>query len=311
MPLAVVGIFATFIVWLIATIPVAIEILFLLLPWSLGWIPTVNVPLARMLFWFFGHPLVYFWLLPTYVMYYTMLPKLAGGKLVLRFRGPPHLSVARALLRAGRDSSPIHRAGNQQHLEVRSRVLDDAGGGAKPRDRVHSCRLDGTWRPHKGGRGLFGWWKKLPYLDRTAGFSVISFAASFIFIFGGVTGIINASYNLDTSCTIPRGFRRIFIRPSPAPRFPSYIGMSLSPAGETDRKEDQISQLRTCGCPTSDAWHHDLFDRAVYRRCRRRTAAHEHGIDLHQSALAALSRRLAGGENAREHRRNDHDHSPQ
>src|SRR4249919_4216430 len=34
-PLAVVGIFAAFIVWLIATLPVAIEILFLLLPWSL------------------------------------------------------------------------------------------------------------------------------------------------------------------------------------------------------------------------------------------------------------------------------------
>jgi cytochrome c oxidase subunit 1 len=78
-PLAVVGIFATFIVWLIATTPVAIEILFLLIPWSMGWVPTINVPLARMLFWFFGHPLVYFWLLPTYVMYYTMLPRLCGG----------------------------------------------------------------------------------------------------------------------------------------------------------------------------------------------------------------------------------------
>ena len=86
-PLAVVGIFATFIIWLIATAPVAIEILFLLLPWSMGWVPTVNVPLARMLFWFFGHPLVYFWLLPTYVMYYTMLPKLAGGKLYSDFAG--------------------------------------------------------------------------------------------------------------------------------------------------------------------------------------------------------------------------------
>ncbi len=37
--------------------------------------------LYQHLFWFFGHPLVYFWLLPAYVMYYTMLPKLAGGKL--------------------------------------------------------------------------------------------------------------------------------------------------------------------------------------------------------------------------------------
>src|SRR6187401_1884801 len=42
-PLGVVGIFAAFIVWLIATIPVAIEIIFMLLPWSLGWVPTVNV----------------------------------------------------------------------------------------------------------------------------------------------------------------------------------------------------------------------------------------------------------------------------
>src|SRR6266496_1026003 len=87
MPLGVMGIFATFIVWFIATIPVAIEIIFLLIPWSLGWTKTVNVPLARMLFWFFGHPLVYFWLLPAYVMYYTMLPKLAGGKLFSDFAG--------------------------------------------------------------------------------------------------------------------------------------------------------------------------------------------------------------------------------
>ncbi len=86
-PLAVVGIFATFIIWLIATTPVAIEVIFLLIPWSMGWVATVNVPLARMLFWFFGHPLVYFWLVPAYVMYYTMLPKLAGGKLFSDFAG--------------------------------------------------------------------------------------------------------------------------------------------------------------------------------------------------------------------------------
>jgi len=80
-PLAVVGMFTTFIVWFIATLPVAFEILVLLLPWSLGITQGVNVMLARTLFWFFGHPLVYFWLLPAYVMFYTFLPKLSGGKL--------------------------------------------------------------------------------------------------------------------------------------------------------------------------------------------------------------------------------------
>src|SRR5690606_17266114 len=33
---------------------------------------------ARILFWFFGHPLVYFWLIPAYVSWYTMLPKQLG-----------------------------------------------------------------------------------------------------------------------------------------------------------------------------------------------------------------------------------------
>src|SRR6056297_1627289 len=42
-PLAVVGMFTTFIVWFIATLPVAFEILVLLLPWSLGITQGVNV----------------------------------------------------------------------------------------------------------------------------------------------------------------------------------------------------------------------------------------------------------------------------
>jgi len=80
-PLAVVGMLATFTVWLTATLPLAFEVLVQLVPWSLGLTDTVNVVLARTLFWFFGHPLVYFWLLPAYVMFYTMLPQVAGGKL--------------------------------------------------------------------------------------------------------------------------------------------------------------------------------------------------------------------------------------
>jgi cytochrome c oxidase subunit I len=81
LPLAVLGMLVTFIIWFVCTIPLAIEVLFMLIPWSLGWVETINIPLARTLFWFFGHPLVYFWLLPAYVVYYVMLPKIAGGKL--------------------------------------------------------------------------------------------------------------------------------------------------------------------------------------------------------------------------------------
>src|SRR5690606_11179118 len=52
-----------------------------LLPWSLGEERTVNPLLTRSLFWLSGHPLVYFWLLPAYLSWYTMLPAQVGGRL--------------------------------------------------------------------------------------------------------------------------------------------------------------------------------------------------------------------------------------
>ena len=67
--------------WQIATLGVAVEILTMLLPWSLGMIDATDPTLARTYFWFTGHPLVYFWLLPAYVSWYGMLPKQVGGKL--------------------------------------------------------------------------------------------------------------------------------------------------------------------------------------------------------------------------------------
>ncbi|MBO9596369.1 MAG: cbb3-type cytochrome c oxidase subunit I, partial [Cohnella sp.] len=50
----------TMLMWQIATIGVALEVVVQLIPWSFGWVETINVVLSRTLFWFFGHPLVYF-----------------------------------------------------------------------------------------------------------------------------------------------------------------------------------------------------------------------------------------------------------
>ncbi|PZP49034.1 MAG: cytochrome C oxidase subunit I, partial [Pseudopedobacter saltans] len=81
MPLGVLGTFVNFTIWLTCTVPVAYSVLVLLTPWSAGWTSELNVPLTRVLFWMFGHPLVYFWLIPAYIMFYTVLPKVAGTKL--------------------------------------------------------------------------------------------------------------------------------------------------------------------------------------------------------------------------------------
>src|SRR5699024_10530233 len=71
----------TMIMWQIATIGVAISAIFFIIPWSLGLTDTVNVLLTRTLFWYFGHPLVYFWLMPAYMMWYAVIPKIIGGKI--------------------------------------------------------------------------------------------------------------------------------------------------------------------------------------------------------------------------------------
>src|SRR5215467_2190817 len=80
LPLVVHGAACTFIMWTIATIGVAIEMLFFLIPWSLNWVPTINVMMTRMLFWYFGHPLVYFWIMGAYLIWYNILPNFYGGK---------------------------------------------------------------------------------------------------------------------------------------------------------------------------------------------------------------------------------------
>lgn len=80
-PLPMHGFMAAIIVWILATLGVAAEMLLQLIPWSLGFTDKIDPVLARTLFWWFGHPLVYFWLLPAYVIWYTVLPRAAGGRL--------------------------------------------------------------------------------------------------------------------------------------------------------------------------------------------------------------------------------------
>ena len=242
-PLAVVGIFAAFIVWIIATIPVAIEIIFQLIPWSMGLVATVNVPLARMLFWFFGHPLVYFWLLPTYVMYYTMLPKVSGGKLFSDFAG--RLTFMWLILY----SAPVgihHQftepgiSSTWKFVHAFFTMLVAVPSFATAFVMAASMELGARER---GGRGLMGWWKKLPYTDTTRWLFGYFFCGLVIFIFGGVTGIINASYNLDTVVHNTSWLPAHFHQTVAGPVFLSYIGMTLFLVAKLMGKEIKLPRM--------------------------------------------------------------------
>ncbi|MCP3773572.1 b(o/a)3-type cytochrome-c oxidase subunit 1 [Paenibacillus sp. MZ04-78.2] len=184
----------TMLMWVIATLGVAIEVLFQLIPWSLGWVDTVNVVLSRTLFWYFGHPLVYFWLLPAYMCWYVVIPKVIGGKLFSDALA--RLSFIMFLL----FSIPVgfhHQLMEPGISNVWKFVQVVLTFMVVIPSLMTAFSLFASFEMHGrsvGAKGLFGWLKKLPWKD-------VRFFAPFmgmlIFIPAGAGGLINASHELN------------------------------------------------------------------------------------------------------------------
>lgn len=184
----------TMLLWQIATLGVAAEVILQLIPWSFGWVDRVNVLLSRTLFWYFGHPLVYFWLLPAYISWYVIIPKVIGGRmfsdalarlsfvLFLLFSIP--VGFHHQLMEPG--IPPFWK-----YLQVVLTFMVIIPSLMTAFSLFATFEMTGR---AKGAKGLFGWWKFLPWKD-------VRFFAPFmgmlIFIPAGVGGIINASHQLN------------------------------------------------------------------------------------------------------------------
>jgi cytochrome c oxidase subunit 1 len=185
---------ATMLMWQIATIGVAIEIVVQLIPWSFGWVETVNVVLSRTLFWYFGHPLVYFWIMPAYICWYVIIPQIIGGRifsdslarlsfiLFLLFSIP--VGFHHQLMEPG--ISPFWK-----FLQVILTFMVIVPSLMTAFSIFATFEMNGR---AKGTTGLFGWVKVLPWKD-------VRFFAPFmgmlIFIPAGAGGIINASNQMN------------------------------------------------------------------------------------------------------------------
>ncbi|WP_282138986.1 b(o/a)3-type cytochrome-c oxidase subunit 1 [Rossellomorea aquimaris] len=182
------------VLWIIATIGVAGTVLFQLLPWSLGLVDRVDVLVSRTLFWYFGHPLVYFWLLPAYMAWYVIIPKIIGGKifsdslarlsfiLFLLFSIP--VGFHHQLVEPGIDAY-------WKFLQVVLTFM------VVIPSLMTAFSLFATFEMYgrsKGATGLFGWFRKLPWGD--ARFTV-PFIGMVAFIPAGAGGLINASNQMN------------------------------------------------------------------------------------------------------------------
>jgi cytochrome c oxidase subunit I len=78
-PLAMFAITATALLWAWTASGVLVELVGILLPRAFGWTTLIDAGLARTLFSVTLHGIVYFWLLPAYIAFYTLLPQAAAA----------------------------------------------------------------------------------------------------------------------------------------------------------------------------------------------------------------------------------------
>jgi cytochrome c oxidase subunit 1 len=196
MPLAMFGTLAGAYLWAWTSVGAASEVLVLILPASLGLTDSVNAGLARVLFSWTLHAIVYFWLMPAYIAFYTIVPRAIGGRLY----SDTMARIAFALFLVFSMPIGIH------HLFADPQV----GAGFK---FVHatmtamvsvptlltvftilaSVEIAGRLR---GGRGVLGWVKALPWDNPM----MLAVTFSFVMLgFGGAGGLINMSYQLNES----------------------------------------------------------------------------------------------------------------
>ena len=193
-PLSFFGINAAAILWGWTALGAASEIAFQILPVAFGWRFTIDAGLARTLFSTTLHAIVYFWLFPTYIAYYTLMPQAAGGRLYSDKMG----RIAFILFVAF--SLPV----GMHHL-----FMDpEHGSGFK---FVQSILTFGVVLPTlltiftiwssleiagrlRGGKGLFGWIRRLPWDEPMVLAVVLSLC---LLGPGGFGGIINMSYAMN------------------------------------------------------------------------------------------------------------------
>jgi cytochrome c oxidase subunit 1 len=182
--------------WAWTAVGAALEILFQILPVALGWKTTIDAGLARVLFSWTLHAIVYFWLMPTYIAYYTIVPRAIGGRLYSDTMA--RISFALFLVFA----MPI----GVHHLFADPMV----GSGIKMMHTIFTgmvavptlltvftiaATVELAARV-RGGRGALGWLKALPWENP----AMLAVAFSFVLLgLGGAGGLINMSYQLDST----------------------------------------------------------------------------------------------------------------
>jgi cytochrome c oxidase subunit 1 len=193
-PLPMFAIAATALLWAWAAAGVLIELAGILLPRAFGWTDLIDAALARTLFSVTLHAIVYFWLMPAYIAFYTLVPRAAGGRLYSDTMG--RLTFIMFLV----FSLPVgmhHLFGDPEHgsgfkyLQSFLTFLVALPTLLTVFSICASLEIAGRVR---GGRGLLGWIGALPWDEPM----ILAVGLSLVMLgLGGFGGLINMSYAMN------------------------------------------------------------------------------------------------------------------
>ena len=166
----------------------------MLIPWAFGWTESINVLLTRTLFWSFGHTLVNVWYLVAVSAWYIVLPKVIGGKIFSDSLARLVVILIVILNVPGGFHHQIVDPGFTEGLKFMHLFMSLAIGFPSLMTAFALfATLERAGR-HAGGKGLFGWFFKLPWKDVRF---ITIMLAMISFIFGGAGGIAQTNNQLN------------------------------------------------------------------------------------------------------------------
>ncbi len=182
--------------WGWTAVGAALEIIFQILPVALGLRSTIDAGLARVFFSWTLHAIVYFWLIPTYIAYYTIFPRAIGGRLY----SDAMARIAFILFVVVAMPIGVHHLFADPQVGAGFKFMHSVFTGLVALPTLLTvftiCASAEIASRLRGGRGAFGWVSALPWQNPI----MLATALSLVMLgFGGAGGLINMSYQLDAS----------------------------------------------------------------------------------------------------------------
>lgn len=210
-PLAVSGIGVYGIIWIACSLIMAGEMIIVLLPGSMGLLPPLYTGLFQIVAGYFNHALLFCWIVPVYIMLFTVLPGVAGGRL--------YSSTAARMVLFSLIIFSVPVLNNPSDPGTINYGLLITGISTA---FILTVSLEYAGKKNGAKQTWFSWVERLPYFDETKYLFAYLFCALTLLALGSVSALSNIPVSDNTT-----GGTGSFHLTVTGPVFLSIAGMSL------------------------------------------------------------------------------------